>query len=311
MKSNGQIIQKSTIVTSMDQTALNYEQVDAFMAMAYESTAFLKGIRTVTRTSAKGTIDKIGVTGRNLRSKIENVAASNIKAPEFPQVPYAVAPVVLPFEITEDFIRQTARVRGQNAEEIILAAMTKNYADNMQDLGFNGDMATANTDPDYDFLKINDGWLKLAKAKGSFTDWKTLPAEKKIGIFFELERSIPTRLRASGVFKYFMHPNTFSERLQKLAEKDTSASIQLQITGGVKKINSYDVEEVAHMPEGAVLFTYHDNFVLVNTYDMQIRKTTEGKEAIYADKRFYAIHSDYDSIFEEPGAVAMSEGVTF
>ncbi|AWP25392.1 phage major capsid protein [Paenibacillus sp. Cedars] len=311
MKTNGQIIQKSTIVTPMDQTALNYEQVDKFTEMAYESTSFLKGIRTVTRTSAKGTIDKIGVTGRNLRSKVENVMASNTAAPTFPQVPYAVAPVVLPFEITEEFIRQTQRVRGQNAEEIIMAAMTKNFGENMQDLGFNGDTATANTDPDYDFLKINDGWLKKAKTKGNFIDWATLPAEKKVGIFFELERSIPTRLRAGGVFKYFMHPNTFSERLQKLAEKDTSASIQLQITGGVKKINSYDVEEVPHMPEGAVVFTYHQNFVLVNTYDMQIRKTTEGKEAIYADKRFYAIHSDYDSIFEEPGAVGFAEGVTF
>lgn len=310
MKTNGQII-KSTTVTSMDSPALNYQQVDAFMAMAYESTEFLKGVRTITRTSAKGTIDKIGVTGRNLRGKVENNMATNITGPTFPQVPYAVAPVVLPFEITEEFIRQTQRVRGQDAESIIMTAMTKNYGDNMQDLGFNGDIDTPNTDPDYDFLKINDGWLKVAKTKGNVIDWSTLPTDKKVGIFFELERSIPTRLRAAGEFKYFMHPNTFSERLQKLAEKDTSASIQLQIMGGVKKINSYNVEEVAHMPEGAVIFTYHENFALVNTYDMQIRKTTEGKEAIYADKRFYAIHSDLDAIFEEPAAVGYAEGVTF
>ncbi|MGD0032540.1 major capsid protein [Paenibacillus illinoisensis] len=310
MRTNGQIV-KSTTVSTMDTPALNYQQVDAFLKMAYESTEFLKGIRTVTRTSAKGTIDKIGVTGRNLRGKVENNMASKITGPTFPQVPYAVAPVVLAFEITEEFIRQTSRVRGQNAEEIIMAAMTKNYADNMQDLGFNGDTATLSTDPDYDFLKINNGWLKKAKEEGNLIDWATLPDEKKIGIFFELERAVPTRLRAAGEFKYFMHPNTFSERLQKLAEKDTSASIQLQITGGVKKINSYAVEEVAHIPEGVVIFTYHDNFVLVNTYEMQIRKTTEGKEAIYADKRFYAIHSDFDSIFEEPGAVSIAEGVTF
>ncbi|WP_339309731.1 phage major capsid protein [Paenibacillus sp. FSL k6-2145] len=310
MRTNGQII-KSTTVTPMDQAALNYEQVDAFMTMAYESTQFLKGIRTIIRRSSKGNIDKIGVTGRNLRGKVENKSVSKISEPTFPQVPYAVAPVVLAFEITEEFIRQTQRVRGQNAEDIIMAAMTKNYADNMQDLGFNGDTATPSTDPDYDFLKINNGWLKKAKEEGNLVDWSTLPTEKKVGIFFELERAVPTRLRAAGVFKYFMHPNTFSERLQKLAEKDTSASIQLQIMGGVKKINSYDVEEVAHMPEGVVIFTYHDNFVLVNTYDMQIRKTTEGKEAIYEDKRFYAIHSDYDSIFEEPGAVSIAEGVTF
>ncbi|RAW10009.1 major capsid protein [Paenibacillus taichungensis] len=310
MRTNGQVI-KSTTVTSMDSPALNYQQVDAFLQMAYESTSFLKGIRTVTRTSSKGTIDKIGVTGRNLRGKVENNSVSKITRPTFPQVPYAVAPVVLAFEITEEFIRQTQRVRGQNAEDIIMTAMTKNYADNMQDLGFNGDTSTPNTDPDYDFLKINNGWLKKAKAEGNLVDWATLPDEKKIGIFFQLERAVPTRLRAAGEFKYFMHPNTFSERLEKLAEKDTSASIQLQIMGGVKKINSYDVEEVAHMPEGVVIFTYHDNFVLVNTYDMQIRKTTEGKEAIYEDKRFYAIHSDYDSIFEEPGAVSIAEGVTF
>ncbi|MGG0813951.1 hypothetical protein ABE142_15035 [Paenibacillus alvei] len=86
MRTNGQIIQKSTIVTPIDKTALNYEQVDKFTEMAYESTSFLKGIRTVTRTSAKGTIDKIGVTGRNLRSKVENVGATNTAAPTFPQL---------------------------------------------------------------------------------------------------------------------------------------------------------------------------------------------------------------------------------
>lgn len=315
MKTNGQIasttIQKSTIVTSMDNTALNYEQVDAFTEMAYESTEFLKGIRHINKLSSKGTIDKIGVTGRNLRGKKENVMAMNGAAPTFPQVPYAVEPVVLPFEITEEFIRQTQRVRGQNAEDIIMRSMANNFGENMQDIGFNGDITTPSTDPDYEFLKINDGWLKTARTKGNFLDFKTMTEKQKKSVLFEVERAIGTRYRAGGVFKYFMHPNTYSERLQALAERDTSASIQLQITGGVKKINAYDVEEVWSMPEGAVLFTYHTNFALVNTYEMQIRKTTEGKEAIYADKRFYAIHTDFDSIFEEPKAVAYVEGVVF
>lgn len=310
MKTNGQII-KSATVTTNDSSALNFKQVEKFMDMAYDSTSFLKGIRHENRTSAQGTIDKIGVTGRNLRSKIEDTEATNTKKPTFPQVPYSVTPVVLPFEITEEFIRQTQRVRGQNAEEVILRHMTLNYGDNMQDLGFNGDTATLNTDPDYNFLKINDGWLKLAKTTGNYIDWATITAAEKTGILFELERAIPTRQRTGGTFKYFMHPNTYSKRLQKLAEMDNSAAVQLQITGGVKKINAYDVEEVAHMPEGAILFTYQPNFVMVHTYDMQIRKTTEGKEAIYADKRFYAIHSDFDPIFEEPAAVAYVEGVEF
>lgn len=311
MTTNNTIIAKGTVVTTLDNNALTYEEVNAFMDMAYDSNDFLRGIRHETRTSAQGTIDKIGVTGRNLRSKVENVAATNTKAPTFPQVPYSVSPVVLPFEITEEFIRQTQRVRKQNAEQIILKHMTLNYGDNMQDIGFNGDTATLNTHPDYDFLKINNGWLKLAKTTGNYLDWATLSAAEKTGILFELERSIPTRYRSGGTFRYFMHPNTFSKRLQKLAEMDNSAAIQLQITGGASKINAYDVTEVPHMPEGAILFTYQPNFVMVHTYDQQIRKTTEGKEAIYADKRFYAIHSDFDPIFEEPAAVAYVEGVTF
>ncbi|MCP1358755.1 major capsid protein [Aneurinibacillus migulanus] len=315
MKTNAQMIDgsfaKSTVVTSMDGGALNYKQVDKFVEMAYESTTFMKGIRHETRISAQGTIDKITVRGRNLRGKTENVEATNTAVPNFPQVPYSVTPVVLPFEITEEFIRQTQRIRKQNAEEIILRAMTANYGENMQDIGFNGNSATPDTDPDYEFLKINDGWLKVARTKGNYIDFSTLTAAQKAGILFELPRAIPTRFRSGGTFKYFMHPDTFSKRLQKLAEKDTSASIQLQIMGGVMKINSYDVEPVDHMPEGAILFTYQPNFVMVHTYDMQIRKTTEGKEAIYADKRFYAIHSDFDPIFEEPGAVAFVEGVEF
>lgn len=314
-KNNAQIIdehiQKSTTVTSMDNGALTYKQIDKFMEMAYESTEFMRGIRHETRISAQGTIDKIAVRGRNLRSKAENVEATNTVVPNFPQVPYAVTPVVLPFEITEDFIRQTQRVRKQNAEEIILRNMTANFGENMQDIGFNGDTATPSSDPDYAFLKINDGWLKVAKSKGNYLDWATMTAAQKAGVLFELPRAIPTRFRSGGTFKYFMHPDTFSKRLQKLAEKDTSASIQLQVMGGVMKINSYDVEPIPQMPEGAILFTYQPNFVMVHTYDMQIRKTTEGKEAIYADKRFYAIHSDFDPIFEEPGAVAYVEGVEF
>jgi hypothetical protein len=311
MTTNQELISKATTVTTLDSPALNYEEVNKFMDLAYDSTDFLRGIRHETRTSAQGTIDKIGVTGRNLRSKVENVEATNTKTPTFPQVPYSVTPVVLPFEITEEFIRQTQRVRRQNAEEIILRHMTLNYGDNMQDIGFNGDTATPGTDPDYNFLKINDGWLKLAKTNGNYLDWATLSDAEKKGILFELERAIPTRYRSGGTFKFFMHPNTFSQRLQKLAEMDNSAAVQLQIMGGVKKINSYDVVEVPHMKEGAILYTYQPNFVMVHTYDMQIRKTTEGKEAIYADKRFYAIHSDFDPIFEEPAAVAYVEGVVF
>ena len=45
------------------------------------------------------------------------------------------------------------------------------------------------------------------------------------------------------------------------------------------------------------------------TYGIQIRKTTEGKEAIMMDKRFYVTHLDYDPIIEELDATAIIKGL--
>ena len=42
---------------------------------------------------------------------------------------------------------------------------------------------------------------------------------------------------------------------------------------------------------------------------MKIRKTTEGKEAIMQDKRFYVCHLDYDPIIEELDATAIITGL--
>jgi hypothetical protein len=49
--------------------------------------------------------------------------------------------------------------------------------------------------------------------------------------------------------------------------------------------------------------------LVVNTYDMKIRKTVEGKEAIMKDKRFYVAHLDYDTIIEELDATAIIKGL--
>ena len=48
-----------------------------------------------------------------------------------------------------------------------------------------------------------------------------------------------------------------------------------------------------------IILTDPKNLVVVNTYDMKIRKTTEGKEAIMQDKRLYVCHMDYDAIIRK------------
>jgi hypothetical protein len=42
---------------------------------------------------------------------------------------------------------------------------------------------------------------------------------------------------------------------------------------------------------------------------MKLRKTTEGKDAIMKDKRFYVVHLDFDAIIEELDATAIIENL--
>ena len=63
------------------------------------------------------------------------------------------------------------------------------------------------------------------------------------------------------------------------------------------------------LDDSTILLTDPKNLIVVNTYGMQIRKTTEGKEAIMMDKRFYVVHLDYDPIIEELDATAIIKGL--
>ena len=57
------------------------------------------------------------------------------------------------------------------------------------------------------------------------------------------------------------------------------------------------------------MLTDPKNLVVVNYYGVVIRKTTEGPEAIYQDKRFYVVHFDFDTLVEELDATAIVTGL--
>ena len=67
--------------------------------------------------------------------------------------------------------------------------------------------------------------------------------------------------------------------------------------------------EVPALSNDKIILTDPQNLIVVNTYSVKVRKTTEGREAIMQDKRFYVIHLDYDPIIEEPDAAAIITGL--
>lgn len=302
MPSNAQIINKAgTIQTSsIAHGLLNPEQARKFLQQTFDATTLGKEVRHVMRTAKTGEIDKIGIARRIVRGKSENTDDGYRAGVNTNVIEYACKAVRLPWEVTEETLREN--IEGQQMEAIITNLMTTQLGLDMEDLYINGDEATSAEDPDYDFLKLNDGWIKQISEGGHVVD-ATSETSMTLDIFYKTLQQLPNKYN-NGRLRWVMSPKRQQEwelfLLNQVIEK-----------GGAVPENVYT--QPVHIPtiscnnldDNTIMLTDPKNLIVVNTYDMKIRKTTEGKEAIMQDKRFYVCHLDFDPIIEELNATAI------
>lgn len=299
--SNRAIIRKAAIETgSLSSGLLNPEQARKFIQQTFEVTNLNSLIRHEMRTAKTGEIDKIGIARRILRKKTENHDDGYRAGVETSQIEYATTAVRLPWEITEETLREN--IEGQNLEQIITDLMTTQLGIDLEDLYLNGDEATESTDPDYDFLKINDGWIKQISNGGHVYDASS-ESSMSLDLFYKTLKTLPNKYN-NGKLRWLMSPHRAQEWELFLLNKVVNA-------GGAVPESVYNsparipAVECPSLDDGTIILTDPKNLVVVNTYSVKIRKTTEGKEAIMMDKRFYATHLDYDPIIEELDATAI------
>jgi len=299
--SNRAIIRKAAIETgSLSSGLLNPEQARKFIQQTFEATNLNSLIRHEMRTAKTGEIDKIGIARRILRKKTENHDDGYRAGVETSQIEYATTAVRLPWEITEETLREN--IEGQNLEQIITDLMTTQLRIDLEDLYLNGDEATESTDPDYDFLKINDGWIKQISNGGHVYDASS-ESSMSLDLFYKTLKTLPNKYN-NGKLRWLMSPHRAQEWELFLLNKVVNA-------GGAVPESVYNsparipAVECPSLDDGTIILTDPKNLVVVNTYSVKIRKTTEGKEAIMMDKRFYATHLDYDPIIEELDATAI------
>ena len=121
--SNRTIIQKAAIETaSLSSGLLNPEQARKFIQQTFDATNLNQLVRHEMRTAKSGEIDKIGIARRILRKKTENHDDRYRAGVETSQIEYATTAVRLPWEITEETLREN--IEGQTLETIITSLMT-------------------------------------------------------------------------------------------------------------------------------------------------------------------------------------------
>lgn len=302
---NSSIIRKAAIeTTALTSGLLNPEQAKKFIQQTFEATNLGPLVRHEMRQAKTGEIDKIGIGRRILRKKTENTDDGYRADVQTSQIEYATTAVRLPWEITEETLREN--IEGQNFETIVTNLMTTQLGIDLEDLYLNGDEATAEDDADYDFLKINDGWIKQISNGGHVYD-ASGETEMSLDLFYNTLAQIPNKFN-NGKLRWLMSPKRAQQWELFLLNKVIGAggAVPESVYASPARIPAI---ECPSLDDGTILLTDPKNLIVVNTYSVQIRKTTEGKEAIMMDKRFYVTHLDYDPIIEELDATAIIKGL--
>jgi hypothetical protein len=303
---NAQVVKAaSTIETgSLSSGLLNPEQARKFIQQTFEATNLGPLVRHEMRTAKTGEIDKIGIARRIVRKKTENTDDGYRAGVNTSQIEYATTAIRLPWEITEETLREN--IEGQNFETIVTNLMTSQLGVDLEDLYLNGDESVEASDEDYDFIKINTGWIKQMVDGGHVFD-ASGASEMNLDMFYNTLAQIPNKYN-NGKLRWLMSPKRAQQWELFLLNKVIGQ-------GGAVPDNIYTAParipaiECPSLDDGTIMLTDPKNLIVVNTYAMQIRKTTEGKEAIMQDKRFYVIHLDFDTIVEELDATAIITGV--
>ena len=306
-RTNRQIV-KNTIDTAGLQAGgiLRPDQAQKFILQTFENTALGGVIRHETRRAKTGEIDKIGIASRILRKKTENVDDGYRAGVKHDKLEYATTAVRVPWEITEETLREN--IEGQHYEKIVTDLMTTQIGVDLEDLYLNGDTEVAELDVDHDFLYVNDGWVKQLKAGSHVVDRSAKNSGlMDLDVFYDTLKAIPNKYN-NGKLRWMMSPHRRQEWERYILNQAVTA-------GGIitdKRVEnpaSIPAIEVPRLPDGVILLTDPKNLIVVHTYDVIIRKTTEGKEAIMQDKRFYTVHLDFDAIIEELDAAAIITGL--
>ena len=318
MPTNEQII-KAAGVTTGDVTygLLNSEQARTFIKQTFEATPLGALVRHEMRKAKTGEIDKIGIASRIARKKTENIDAKSDGSvpvvdaatgqvtgyrakPNFSQVTYATKAVRLPWEISEETLREN--IEGEGLEATITNLMTTQLGIDMEDLHLNGDEAVDASDDDHDFLYINDGWIKQIANGGHVYD-ATGDTSMSLDMFYNALQAMPNKYN-NGKLRWLMSPHRAQQWELFLLNQGLKAGANFP-DSLYQSPASIPTVQVPRMPDDKIILTDPQNLIVVNTYDVKIRKTVEGKEAIMADKRFYVVHLDSDPIIEELDATAI------
>ena len=291
--------------TDLGTGVMNRQQANRFIQMVQEQAILLKKCRVMPVNHPKGQIDKIGVASRILRAPGEGETVASEASVTIGSVNYDTVKVMLRYGITNEAIEDN--IERENLANTVAKIMAQQFSVDLEDLAINADTEVSNTDPDYDFLKIDDGWIKQG-ATGTHTyDHGGASIDKEL--FSNLIKALPNKYRRPGLV-WIMSPDQLEAFKDYLTNRSTAAGDALLISDKEVMPRGFPVITPPKWPDNQVWLTVPQNLIVVIQRNITVRKTTSSDEVIDKDLYAkYALTARVDFIIEEKDAIARAINV--
>lgn len=270
----------------------------AFMRDAVASADTLKKLYFYPAKAPEGQIDVLGVKKRRMKlHQGVNTVPNGTDIVEERVVPFLLTKVFTDMWLEDENIYYTAQSRGDNVSDTIVSMLRDQFSADMQDLAFNGDKASA-----VDFLKMKDGYLKLARENEDTIKHDVTGDIKVMDLQAVPQQVAPEQLRV-GNYVWVMGRGTHTNLQAEVIARETPKGDAVLVDGELAKLHGRSIELVDHIEDDVVLFTPLENLTVVTGYEVKYTRATPSEFAVAKESTYHYLSASVDFLIRTPKAL--------
>lgn len=262
MASNRSIIEKIATSDFTNGGLLNPTQSNRFIDYMVPKDSFLADIRTVRMNGPQYDLDFMGLGSRILREGTEGTAPTTLANVTTSRKRLTTKEVILPYDITDN-VRED-NIEGVSVADHIASLMGAQFGNDLADLAINGDTATASNATDYAFLKIADGFIKLAKNSTLTHKVNTAAGvDYKGTIFPNMLKAVPNQFKANkSLLRFYVSPTVAEAYVDQLDTRSTALGDASIVSGNIQPFHGVRLFPVEFLPDDVLILTPAQNLAV-------------------------------------------------
>jgi hypothetical protein len=290
---------------------LNTEQANRFIEYIFEQQVLARDGRRVTMRANSMDLDKLNVGARVVRAANQADDSFTNAGVEFTKVTLSTTKLRLDWEVATEALEDN--IEGGALEDTLVRAMTRAFANDIEDLAINGntaDVSSAST-----FLRIFDGFVKKETAADAGNDAGAYNTGSALTVqdLQDIVLAMPRKYRASRAqMKFYAGSELISDLLNNLAQAGSFNSeriVERIVDGSVPQIVGAPLQyrvlglpllEVPLYPSNYVSLTFPENRIWGFQRDVTVHREFKPKK----DTVEYTVFLRFGVQVEETDAVA-------